>query len=100
MRNVIAVAAVLVLAGGVLMAQEGRGGRGMPAPSGPPPTCPASGYGAQAYYAGFRQNGGDGQAAYEIDSPGNGQDVPRGAASAGHGRAQPPDGRKCSGARF
>ena len=85
MRKVIAVAAVALLAGGVLMAQEG-GGRGMPAPTGPAPTCPASGYGAQAYYAGFGQNGGDGQTAYEIASPCIGKDVREVAESIGMGR--------------
>ena len=85
MRKVIAVAAVALLAGGVLMAQEG-GGRGMPAPAGPAPTCPASGYGAQAYYAGFGQNGGDGQTAYEIASPCIGKDVREVAESIGMGR--------------
>ena len=88
MRKVIAVAAVALLAGGVLMAQEagGRGGRGMAAPAGPAPTCPASGYGAQAYYAGFGQNGGDGQTFYEIASPCIGQDVREVALSIGMGR--------------
>ncbi|HXD20964.1 MAG TPA: hypothetical protein VN654_28330 [Vicinamibacterales bacterium] len=86
MRKVIAVAAVALLAGGVLTAQEGRGGRGMAAPAGPPPACPASGYGAQAYYAGFGQNGGDGQTFYEIASPCIGQDVRDVALSIGMGR--------------
>src|SRR5438874_1917043 len=86
MRKVIAVAAVGLLTGGVLMAQEGRAGRGMPAPTGPAPTCPASGYGAQAYYAGFGQNGGDGQTAYEIASPCIGKDVREVAESVGMGR--------------
>ena len=86
MRKVIAVAAVALLTGGVLTAQEGRGGRGMAAPAGPPPACPASGYGAQAYYAGFGQNGGDGQTFYEIASPCIGQDVRDVALSIGMGR--------------
>src|SRR5262245_64924737 len=69
MRKVFALGVGALLAGGALLAQEGRGGRGMgAAPAGPAPTCPASGYGAQAYYSGFGQNGGDGQTFYEIAS--------------------------------
>src|SRR2546423_14917738 len=89
MRKVIAVAAVGLLTGGVLMAQEGRAGRGKPAPTGPAPTCPASGYGAQAYYAGFGQNGGDGQTAYGIASPRLGKDERQVATTGGLGRDQP-----------
>ncbi len=90
MRKVFALAAAALLTGGVLMAQQeggGRGGRGMPnAAAGPAPTCPASGYGAQAYYAGFGQNGGDGNTAYEIASPCIGKDVREVAESIGMGR--------------
>ena len=87
MRKVFALGVVALLAGGALLAQEGGGGRGMgAAPAGPPPTCPASGYGAQAYYAGFGQNGGDGQTAYEIASPCIGKDVREVAESIGMGR--------------
>ena len=56
------------------------------APAGPAPACPASGYGAQAYYAGFGQNGGDGNTAYEIASPCIGKDVREVAESIGMGR--------------
>jgi hypothetical protein len=91
MRKVYALAAVAaLLTGGVLMAQEqagGRGGRMGGAPAGPPPACPPSGYGAQAYYAGFGQNGGDGQTYYEIASPCIGQDVRDVALSIGMGRS-------------
>src|ERR1044071_5915583 len=90
MRKVYALAAAAaLLAGGVLMAQEeggGRGGRMGGAPAGPPPACPPSGYGAQAYYSGFGQNGGDGQTFYEIASPCIGKDVREVAESVGMGR--------------
>jgi hypothetical protein len=87
MRKVFALGVGALLAGGVLLAQEGRGGRGMgAAPTGPAPTCPANGYGAQAYYSGFGQNGGDGQTFYEIASPCIGKDVREVAESVGMGR--------------
>jgi hypothetical protein len=93
MRKVIAVAAVSLLAGGLLMAQEpaapqgGRGGgRGMGGQNITPVTCPANGYGAQAYYGAFGQNGGDGQTAYEVASPCIGKDVREVAESVGMGR--------------
>ena len=86
MRKVFALGVGALLAGGALLAQEG-GGRGMAAaPAGPPPACPPSGYGAQAYYAGFGQNGGDGQTFYEIASPCIGKDVREVAESVGMGR--------------
>ena len=82
MRTVIAIAAATLLAGTALMGQ-----RGMPnQPAAPPPPCPPSGYMAQAYYAGFGQNGGDGNTAYEIASPCIGQDVREVATSIGMGR--------------
>src|SRR5215208_5653023 len=87
MRRVFALGVGALLAGGALLAQEGGGGRGMgAAPAGPPPTCPPSGYGAQAYYAGFGQNGGDGQTFYEISSPCIGKDVRDVAEAIGMGR--------------
>src|SRR4030095_16722833 len=62
MRRAFALGVGALLAGGALLAQEGGGGRGMgAAPAGPPPACPASGYGAQAYYARFGTHGGGGQ---------------------------------------
>lgn len=88
MRRVFALAAVTgFVMGGVLMAQEG-GGRGMGGPVTPPPPCPPNGYGAQAYYAGFGQNGGDGNTWYEIASPCIGKDVREVAESIGMGRAK------------
>jgi hypothetical protein len=93
MRKLIAVAAVALLAGGLLMAQEPAapqgargGGRGMGGQNITPVTCPASGYGAQAYYGAFGQNGGDGQTAYEVASPCIGKDVREVAESVGMGR--------------
>ncbi|HEY3092542.1 MAG TPA: hypothetical protein VGJ52_05575 [Vicinamibacterales bacterium] len=93
MRKVIAVAAVALLAGGLSMAQEpaapqgGRGGgRGMGGQNITPVSCPANGYGAQAYYSAFGQNGGDGQTAYEVASPCIGKDVREVAESVGMGR--------------
>src|SRR5215217_8812123 len=87
MRRVFALGVGALVAGGALLAQEGGGGRGMGAgPAGPPPACPASGYGAQAYYAGFGQNGGDGQTFYEIASPCIGKDVRDVAEAIGMGR--------------
>ena len=104
MRKVYALAAaVALLAGGVLMAQEeggGRGGRMGGAPAGPPPACPASGYGAQAYYAGFGQNGGDGQTWYEIASPCIGKDVREVAESIGMGRNKLLGVKNLIGAQF
>src|SRR5215208_3685293 len=86
MRKVIALSAAALLLGVAVMAQEGGGGRMGGAPAGPPPACPASGYGAQAYYAGFGQNGGDGQTFYEISSPCIGKDVRDVAEAIGMGR--------------
>ena len=93
MRKVIVLAAVTLLTGGALMAQEGgaapqggRGGRGMGGQTITPPTCPANGYGAQAYYGVFGQNGGDGNTAYEVASPCIGKDVREVAESIGMGR--------------
>ena len=87
MRRVIGMSVASLLATGILLAQEGGGGRGM-APTGPPSTCPPSGYGAQAYYALFGQNGGDGLTAYEIASPCVGKDVREVAESIGMGRSK------------
>ena len=56
------------------------------APAAPPPPCPPSGYGAQAYYSLFGQNGGDGATAYEIASPCIGKEVRDVAMSIGMGR--------------
>lgn len=87
MRKVYALAAAAaLLTGGALWAQEGGGGRMGGAPAGPPPACPPSGYGAQAYYAMFGQNGGDGATAYEVASPCIGKDVREVAESIGMGR--------------
>ena len=83
-RFSIVVAALLVAASA--SAQEGRGGRMGGAPAAPPPPCPASGYGAQAYYSMFGQNGGDGATAYEIASPCIGKEVRDVAMSIGMGR--------------
>jgi hypothetical protein len=94
MRKVFALGVVALLAGGALLAQEpaapqgGRGSRGMGGQTVPPPTCPASGYGAQAYYGVFGQNGGDGATAYEVASPCIGKDVREVAESVGMGRAK------------
>jgi len=86
MRTTVMIAAVAaLLTAAIVVGQEG-GGRGMAQPAGPPPPCPANGYGAQAYYAGFGQNGGDGQTAYEIASPCIGKDVREVAESIGMGR--------------
>ena len=52
MRRVMVVAGVVLFATNAF-AQEGGMGRGGGAPAGPVPTCPASGYGAQAYLAMF-----------------------------------------------
>src|SRR6516164_6407383 len=87
MRKVIGLSVALLFAAGVFLAQEGGGGRGT-APAGPPPTCTPSGYGAQAYYALFGQNGGDGLTAYEIASPCIGKDVREVAESIGMGRSK------------
>src|SRR5215212_4887914 len=86
MRKAIALSAAALLLGVAVVAQEGGGGRMGGAPAGPPPACPANGYGSQAYYAGFGQNGGDGQTAYEIASPCIGKDVREVAESIGMGR--------------
>lgn len=94
MRKVIVLAAATLLTGGALIAQEGgaapqggRGGRGMGGQAITPPTCPANGYGAQAYYGVFGQNGGDGNTAYEVASPCIGKDVREVAESIGMGRS-------------
>jgi hypothetical protein len=95
MRKVFALAAAALLTSGVLMAQQeggaapqgGRGGRGMGGQAITPPTCPANGYGAQAYYGVFGQNGGDGNTAYEVASPCIGKDVREVAESIGMGRS-------------
>jgi len=87
MRRVIGLSIAVLLAAGIFLAQEGGGGRGM-APAGPPPKCPPSGYGAQAYYALFGQNGGDGLTAFEIASPCIGKDVREVAESIGMGRSK------------
>ena len=87
MRRVIGMSVASLLAAGIFLAQEGGGGRGM-APAGPPPKCPPDGYGAQAYYALFGQNGGDGLTAYEIASPCVGKDVREVAESIGMGRSK------------
>src|SRR6266850_6217265 len=86
MRKELVVAAIaLATAGGTALAQRG----GMPnQPAGPAPTCPPSGYMPQAYYAGFGQNGGDGQTAFEIASPCIGKDVREVAESIGMGRSR------------
>jgi hypothetical protein len=87
MRKVYALAAAAaLLTGGALWAQEGGGGRMGGAPAGPLPVCPPSGYGTQAYYAMFGQNGGDGATAYEVASPCIGKDVREVAESIGMGR--------------
>ena len=86
MRKVIGLSVAALLTASALLAQEG-GGRGA-APAGPPPPCPPSGYGAQAYYALFGQNGGDGLTAYEIAIPCIGKDVREVAESIGMGRSK------------
>jgi hypothetical protein len=85
MRTVLAFAAASLLSVSGVSAQEGGGGR-MGGAAGPAPTCPPSGYGLQAYYTGFGQNGGDGNTAYEIASPCIGKDVRDVAESIGMGR--------------
>jgi len=82
MRTLIVLAAAMLLTGSAVTAQRGMANQ----PAGPPPTCPPSGYMPQAYYAGFGQNGGDGNTAYEIASPCIGQDVRDVATSIGMGR--------------
>jgi hypothetical protein len=86
MRIVIVLSVAALLTAGVFLAQEG-GGRGMDR-TGPPPPCAPNGYGAQAYYALFGQNGGDGLTAYEIASPCIGKDVREVAESIGMGRSK------------
>lgn len=88
MQRLITVAAAALLlataAGTAALAQRGGG---MPnQPAGPAPTCPSSGYMPQAYYAGFGQNGGDGNTAYEIASPCIGKEVRDAAEALGMGR--------------
>jgi hypothetical protein len=92
MRRIMVLAVATLLTGGVLIAQEaapqgGRGGRGMGGQAITPATCPANGYGAQAYYGVFGQNGGDGNTAYEVASPCIGKDVREVAESIGMGRS-------------
>src|ERR1051325_2634113 len=87
MRSVIGFSVAVFLAAVTFLAQEGGRGQGMPT-AGPPPTCPSSGYVAQAYYALFGQNGGDGLTAYEIASPCIGKDVREVAESIGMGRSK------------
>ena len=82
MRTLIVIAAAMLLTGGAIIAQRGMANQ----PAAPPPPCPPSGYMPQAYYAGFGQNGGDGNTAYEIASPCIGQDVRDVATSIGMGR--------------
>ena len=84
MRMFVVLAALLAASGAA--AQEAGGRMGGAAPTGPAPTCPASGYMPQAYYALFGQNGGDGQTAYEIASPCIGKEVRDVAMSIGMGR--------------
>lgn len=85
MRSLVMITAAALAIGAGIAAQEG--GRGMVRPpAGPPPTCPASGYPAQPYYALFGQNGGDGQTAYEVASPCIGQEVRDAALAIGMGR--------------
>ncbi|PYS07230.1 MAG: hypothetical protein DMG12_01215 [Acidobacteria bacterium] len=83
----IGLSVAALLTAGALLAQEDGGGRGV-ARAGPPPPCPPNGYGAQAYYALFGQNGGDGLTAYEIASPCIGKDVREVAESIGMGRSK------------
>jgi len=101
MRKVFALAAASLLASGAVLAQEGgRGGRMGGAPAGPPPACAPNGYGSQAYYAGFGQNGGDGQTWYEIASPCIGKDVREVAESIGMGRNKLLGVKNLIGAQF
>ena len=86
-HRVIGLSVATLLTASALLAQEGGGGRGM-AQAGPPTACPPNGYGAQAYYALFGQNGGDGLTAYEIASPCIGKDVREVAESIGMGRSK------------
>src|SRR5436190_20674301 len=103
MRKVFALAAATLVASGAVLAQQeagGRGGRMGGAPAGPPPACAANGYGSQAYYAGFGQNGGDGQTWYEIVSPCIGKDVREVAESIGMGRNKLLGVKNLIGAQF
>jgi hypothetical protein len=85
MRKAIIFAAGVILVGAAAAtAQRGRGN----APAGPAPTCPASGFMPQAYYAQFGQNGGDGNTAFEIASPCIGKEVREVAESIGMGRSK------------
>src|SRR5262245_46086151 len=83
MRTAIAGTVAFLLAGVAIGAQMAN-----QQPTGPAPTCPASGYMPQAYYAMFGQNGGDGQTAFEIASACTGQDVRDVATAIGMGRNQ------------
>jgi hypothetical protein len=83
MRRVIASCVAALLGSAALLAQQAGGGAG----AAPAPTCPASGYGAQGYYALFAQNE-DGFTAYELASPCVGKDVREVAESIGMGRGK------------
>jgi hypothetical protein len=82
MRRIITFSVIaFVTAAGIVLAQ-------MPAaPTGPKPTCPASGY-SPPYYFLFGQNGGDGQTADEIASPCIGAEVREVADSLGMARSK------------
>jgi hypothetical protein len=87
MAKLSAFVVVLMFVVAVVVAQEGGGRGGGDQAAAPAPTCPASGYGAQAYYGMFGQNGGDGFTSYEIASPCIGKDVRDVATSIGMGRS-------------
>jgi hypothetical protein len=88
-RLITVAAAALLLATAAGTAAVAQRGGGMPTqPAGPAPTCPSSGYMPQAYYAGFGQNGGDGNTAYEIASPCIGKEVRDAAEALGMGRSK------------
>ena len=59
--------------------------RGMGGQAITPPTCPANGYGAQAYYGVFGQNGGDGQHRLRSRQPVHRQGRARGCRIDRHG---------------
>src|SRR5262245_63609602 len=86
----LSAALILLMLAVVLVVAQDGGGRGAgagAAPAAAAPTCPASGYGAQAYYGMFGQNGGDGFTSYEIASPCIGKDVRDAATAIGMGRS-------------
>ena len=87
MQRVAALTVAAMLTGAALFAQGGRGAAGTPPAAAQPPTCPASGYIAQASYGMFAQND-DGFTAYEIASPCVGKDVRDVAESIGMGRGK------------